>query len=121
MLLNVYVNAIVAASATTVWLLWAGKWVVRRQPLLASLYALAAIGSAMIAVDMLAILLDGDPTKSAVLARQWVWLAVGAPALARLRELLRENARAAFADRILKRVEARADAHDAAKHGSTNP
>lgn len=112
MLLLLYLNALMAASATTIWLLWAAKWIQRKQPLLALAYAFAAFGTAMVAFGTIVVILDGDPSKSAVIARYWVWLAIGAPALARLTELVREASRAAFADRILKHVEARADAHD---------
>ena len=112
MLLLLYLNAIAAASTTTVWLMWAAKWLTRKQPFLALLYAAGGFGAGMVAVGMIAVLIDGDATQSAVIARQWVWLALGAPALARLLELNRDNARSAFANHILTRVEARADAHD---------
>jgi hypothetical protein len=111
-MLLLWINAVVTAAASTVWLMAAGVWVRRAHPTIATLYAVAALGSLLVGAGMIRVLLGGDPTVSAVTARQWVWVAVGAPALAHFLTLLRERKRAQFADDILLDVEARADAHD---------
>jgi hypothetical protein len=107
-----WLNTIAAAAASTVWFLWAIKWFRRRQPVLSVLYMTAAITTLFFALGFTLILVDGDPTQSAIVARQWAWSVVGIPAVARLIELLREENRHIYADRLLSAVEQRADRHD---------
>jgi len=80
---------------------------------LAVLYALASAGSLLLALGFTLVLLAGTPEVSAALARQWAWLALAAPAVARLVELLRDEKRERYASLVMNRVEARADRHDA--------
>jgi hypothetical protein len=109
-----WLNTIVAAAASAVWFLWAIKWFRRRHPLLAALYMAAAGSTLCFALGFTLVLYQGDPGVSAIVARQWVWGSVGIPAVARLIELLREEHRHVYADRLLASVEQRADRHDAA-------
>ena len=111
-MLLLWINTIVAGAASMVFLLWALKWFRRRQPLLSSLYAIAAVSALMFALGFTLVLVGGDPTASAIGARQWVWGVVGVPSLARLIELVREERRHNYADRLLSMVELRADQHD---------
>jgi hypothetical protein len=102
----------VAGAASMVFLLWAIKWFRRRHPFLSSLYAIAAGSALMFALGFTLVLVNGDPSISAIGARQWVWGVVGIPALARFIELIREEHRHVYADRLLSKVELRADEHD---------
>lgn len=107
-----WLNILVAAGASAVWFLWAIKWFRRKHPLLAALYMAAAVTTLFFALGFTLVLYQGDPTISAIVSRQWVWGSVGIPAVARLIELLREEHRHAYADRLLSSVELRADRHD---------
>lgn len=102
-----WLNALITASAAMVWALWSRKWFMRRSPTLAALYAVAGVGSFIAAVGFVVVLVQGDPTASAVLARYSVPAAIGALALARLKELLRDEARARYAGRLLHDIEER--------------
>ena len=107
-----WINTIVAAGASAILLLWALKWFRRRASLLSALYVMAAMGTLCLAFGFSIVLIGGDPTVSATIARQSVWAAVGIPAIARLIELLREEQRHNYADQLLTVVERRADCYD---------
>jgi hypothetical protein len=115
-----WLNTIVAAGAGTIWFLWSIKWFRRRHPLLAGLYMTASVTTLIFACGFTLVLYQGDPSLSATVARQWVWGSVGIPAFARLIELVREEKRSAYADRLLASVEQRADRHDE-KFGKPSP
>jgi hypothetical protein len=117
--LLLWLNTIVAAAASTVWLLWALKWYRRRQYVLSGMYWIAAIASVCSAFGFTVILLGGDPTQSAALVRWWIWGTIGMPSAARLIELLREEKRHLYADKLLSKVEKRADKHDEVANGVT--
>ena len=107
-----WLSTIVAASASVVWLMWAIRWYRRRHPILAALYALAAIGALMMAFGFTLVLAGGDAGVSASLTRRWTWAGAGVPALARLIELIREESRSRYAEALMARVERRADRSD---------
>lgn len=112
-MLLLWLNALAAAAATTVWVLWAIVWVRRRCVWYSVLYGLAAVGSICVGIGMLVVIAGGDPGISAVVSRRWLPLALGAPALARLLELTREMRRRTYADALMDRAERRADEQDA--------
>jgi hypothetical protein len=101
-------NTIICSAAATVWFLWMLKWFHRGVPMLASLYALASIGSLVSAFGFALVMYHGDPSASAVLARWWIWATVGLPSMARFIELMREDRRSGIADRIMDIAEGRA-------------
>ena len=112
MMTLLWLNALVAAATTTVWLMWTVIWIRRGCWWHAVIYALAAAGALLFGLGMLIVIAGGDPEISAQVARRWAALALGMPALARLLELVREERRQLYADRLMLRAEQRADAHD---------
>jgi hypothetical protein len=112
-MLLLWLNTVIAASACTVWALWAGRWVKREAPLFAVLYAIGAVGAAGMALGFALVLVGGVPSVSAYTARLWASVALGAPALARLLELVLEMRRERAAHELMGDAEDRADRFDA--------
>lgn len=106
-------NLLLSASASAVWGMWALR-ASRRHAWVGAFYAFGCVGALVMAVGFLFVIMAGDPTVSAVLARWSVPLAVGAPAIARFIELLREERQRRHAMDLLDDVEARAEASEEA-------
>lgn len=112
-MLFLWANAIIAASAGTVWSLWAYTWFRRGNPFLASVYTCASIGTFVFSAGFLLVVVGGDPSASAALSRWMVPIAVGVPAFVRFVELVRDEVRNVRASRMLTSAEDRADKYDA--------
>ena len=106
-----WVNMLLSASASTGWGMWAYR-VSRRDPIVAWFYALACAGALVAAVGFLLVVMSENPSASASVARWSVPFSIGAPAIARFIELLREERQRRTAMDLLDDVEERADAHE---------
>lgn len=108
-----WANLLLSASASAVWGMWALR-VSRRDHLTGTFYVLASVGGLIAAFGFLLVIMSGNVQDSAVIARWSVPLSIGAPAIARFIELLREERQRRRAMDLLDDVEARADASEAA-------
>lgn len=110
-------NTILSSAAAAVWFLWMLKWFRRGVPMLASLYALACIGSLLSGLGFALVMYGGDPSVSASGPRWWYWATVGVPSVARFIELVREERRQGIASRIMDAVEGRVDRRNGRRGG----
>lgn len=102
-----WLNITISGVASAIYFLWGLKWWRRRHILLSSLYAGASVSGLLFALGFVIVLLDGNPAISASVSREWVWGVVGLPAVARFVELVREERRHVYADRLLTKAEKR--------------
>ena len=111
-MLLLWLNTITAAIAAGIWVLITHHYAHDRKPRMAIAYGIAAAAASMMVVGFARVLIGGDPTVSAILARQWAWVAIGIPAFARLCELLHGDVIRLRVARSLTRAELRADLRD---------
>ena len=109
-----YINSLVSLAAFTIWLLWSHTYLRRGNGPLAALYAAGAVATFIMGLGFAVVIRGGDPSLSAIGAREWLPFALGLPAIARLIELLRDMRSRTIVDDILFRAETRANDHDAA-------